>query len=135
MRHPCTGHSLETIIAGIIRGDLIATIGPLAHKSKRTLERKLERKLGRKLERKHMSLPQTDYFDANLPGASQTVRIASLCDAKVFVCRWVIRERDPALKALLRDMEKAKNFTMTESVIQQLTRTLASRGLLVTTSR
>src|SRR5215470_5517111 len=70
-----------------------------------------------------MSLPQTDYFDANLPGASQTVRIASLYDAKVFVCRWVIRERDPALKALLRDMEKAKNFTMTESVIQQLTRT------------
>ena len=79
-----------------------------------------------------MSLPQTDYFDANLPGASQTVRIASLYDAKVFVCRWVIRDRDPALKALLRDMEKAKNFAMTESVIQQLTRALASRGLLVT---
>ena len=57
-----------------------------------------------------MSLPQTDYFDANLPGASQTVRIASLYDAKVFVSRWVIRDRDPALKALLRDMEKAKNF-------------------------
>ena len=125
---------MHAIIAGIIRDDLIATIGPLAHKSKRTLERKLERKLGRKLERKHMSLPQTDYFDANLPGASQTVRIASLYDAKVFVCRWVIRER-PCVKALLRDMEKAKNFTMTESVIQQLTRTLASRGLLVTTSR
>jgi hypothetical protein len=82
-----------------------------------------------------MSLPQTDYFDANLPGASQTVRIASLYDTKVFVCRWVIRDRDPALKALLRDMEKAKNFTMTESVIQQLTRALASRGLLVTPSR
>ena len=115
--------TLHAIIAGIIRDDLIATIGPLAHKSKRTLESK------------HMSLPQTDYFDANLPGASQTVRIASLYDAKVFVCRWVIRDRDPALKALLRDMEKAKNFTMTESVIQQLTRALASRGLLVTTSR
>jgi len=114
---------LETIIAGIIRDDLIATIGPLAHKSKRTPQSK------------HMSLPQTDYFDANLPGASQTVRIASLYDARVFVCRWVIRDRDPALKALLRDMEKAKNFTMTESVIQQLTRALASRGLLVTTSR
>ena len=49
--------------------------------------------LKRTLESKHMSLPQTDYFDANLPGASQTVRIASLYDAKVFVCRWVIRER------------------------------------------
>ena len=36
----------------------------------------------------HMHLPQVNYFDANLPGASQTVRIASLDDAKVFVCRW-----------------------------------------------
>ena len=76
-----------------------------------------------------MSLPQTDYFDANLPGASQTVRIASLYDAKVFVCRWVIRDRDPALKALLRDMEKAKNFAMTESVIQR-TRALAQHRAL-----
>jgi hypothetical protein len=82
-----------------------------------------------------MSLPQTDYFDANLPGASLTVRIASLYDAKVFMCRWVIRDRDPALKALLRDMEKAKYFTMTECAIQQLTQALASRGLLVTTSQ
>jgi hypothetical protein len=54
-----------------------------------------------------MSLPQTAYFDANLPGASQTVRIASLFEAKVFMSRWVIRDRDPALKALLRDVEKA----------------------------
>ena len=98
-------------------------IGLAAHKSIRTLGSE------------HMSLPQTAYFDANLPGASQTVRIASLYDAKIFVCRWVIRDRDPALKVLLRNMEKAKNFTMTESVIQQLTRALASRGLLVTTSQ
>jgi hypothetical protein len=84
---------------------------------------------------KHMSLPETDYFDANLPGASQTVRIASLYDAKIFVCRWVIRDRDPALKALLRNLEKAKSFATTESAIQQLTQALASRGLLVTTSR
>jgi hypothetical protein len=81
-----------------------------------------------------MSLSQTAYFDANLPGASQTVRIASLFDAKVFVCRWVIRDRDPALKALLKDVEKAKNFTTTESAIRQLTQALVSRGLLVTTS-
>jgi hypothetical protein len=80
-----------------------------------------------------MSPPQTAYFDANLPGASQTVRIASLFDAKVFVCRWVIRDRDPALKALLREVEKAKNFATTENAIRQLTRALASRGLLVTT--
>ena len=84
---------------------------------------------------KHMSLPETAYLDANLPGATQTVRIASLYDAKIFVCRWVIRDRDPALKVLLRNVEKAKNFAMTESAIQQLTQALASRGLLVTTSR
>jgi hypothetical protein len=82
-----------------------------------------------------MSLPVTAYFDANLPGASQTVRIASLYDAKIFVCRWVIRDRDPTLKALLRNLEKTENFVMTEGAIQQLTQELASRGLLVTTSR
>ena len=78
-----------------------------------------------------MSLPETAYFDANLPGASQTVRIASLYDAKVFLCRWVIRDKDPALKALLRQMEKAKSFAMTESAVQQLTQEFAARGLLV----
>jgi hypothetical protein len=78
-------------------------------------------------------MSQTAYFDANLPGASQTVRIASLYDAKIFVCRWVIR--DPALKALLRNVEKAKSFATTESAIQQLTQALAARGLLVTTGR
>ena len=82
-----------------------------------------------------MTLPQTAYFDANLPGARHTVRIASLFDARVFVCRWVIRDRDPALKALLRSVEKAKIFATTENAIQQLTQALASRGLLVTTSR
>jgi hypothetical protein len=109
--------------SGIIHDDLIALIGPKAHESK-TMP-----------QGNHMSPPQTDYLDANLPGASLSVRIASLHDARVFVSRWVIRDRDPALKALLRDMEKAKNFTMMESVIQQLTRALASRGLLVTPSR
>ena len=84
---------------------------------------------------KHMSLPETVYFDANLPGATQTVRIACLYDAKIFVCRWVIRDRDPSLKELLRNVEKAKNFAITESAIQQLTQALAARGLLVTTSR
>jgi len=82
-----------------------------------------------------MSLPESAYFDANLPGASQTVRITSLYDAKIFVCRWVIREKDPALKALLRNLQKAKDFATTESAIRQLTQALASRGLLVKTSR
>lgn len=75
-----------------------------------------------------------DYFDANLPGASQTVRIASFYDAKVFVRRWVIRDKDPALKALLRHMEKVNSSATVDSEIQQLQEALASRGLLVMTS-
>jgi hypothetical protein len=78
-----------------------------------------------------MFVPQSDYFDANLPGASQTVRIASLYDAKVFVCRWAIRDKDPALKALLRHLEKANSFATADSAILQLKMTLSSRGMLV----
>ena len=37
------------------------------------------------VEGERMFLPRADYFDANLPGASQTVRIASFYDAEVFV--------------------------------------------------
>jgi hypothetical protein len=80
-----------------------------------------------------MFLPQADYFDANLPGASQTIRIASLYDAKVFVCRWVIRDKDPALKALLRHMEKANSSATTDGAIRQLQQAFTSRGLLVMT--
>jgi hypothetical protein len=81
-----------------------------------------------------MFIPQGDYFDANLPSASQTVRIASFDDAKVFVRRWVIRDKDPALKTLLRHMEKVNSYATTDIAIQQLRQALASRGLLVTTS-
>jgi hypothetical protein len=88
------------------------------------------------------TLPQTNYFDANLSSASranmysagQTVRIASFNDAKVFVRRWVIRDKDPTLKALLRHMEKVNSSETTDSGIQQFKQALASRGLLVTTS-
>ncbi len=78
-----------------------------------------------------MSLLQTDYFDANLPGASRTVRIASLYDAKVFACRWVIRDKDPALKALLRHLEKANSFATMDGAIRELKQALAARGMLV----
>jgi len=79
-----------------------------------------------------MRLPQTNYFDANLPGASQTVRIASLQDAKVFVCRWTIRDKDPSLKTLLRQMEQTRSSATADSAIGQLKQMLAARGLLVT---
>jgi len=86
------------------------------------------------VEGERMFLQQADYFDANLPSASQTVRIACFDDAKVFVRRWVIRDKDPVLRALLRQMEKANSFATTDIAIQQLQQTLASRGLLVTAS-
>ncbi len=69
-----------------------------------------------------MFIPQGDYFDANLPSASQTVRIANFDDAKVFVRRWVIRDKDPALKTLLRHMEKVNSYATTDSAIQRVGR-------------
>jgi len=111
---------LSPRLAGATKAVLIR--GPNAHKSKRNVR-------GRS-----MSLPQTNYFDANLPGASKSVRIASFYDAKVFVCRWVIRDKDPALKALLRHMEQARSSATADSAIRQLQQALASRGLLVMTS-
>ncbi len=81
-----------------------------------------------------MSLPPPDYFDAGFPGATLTVRITSLHEAKVFARRWVIRDKDPALKALLRHMEKANSSATADSAILQLKQALASRGLLVMAS-
>ena len=80
-----------------------------------------------------MSLPQTNSFDAHLPGASQTTRIASFHEAKVFVCRWTIRDKDPSLKALLRHMEQTRSSAAADSAIWELKQMLASRGMLVTT--
>ena len=57
-----------------------------------------------------MTVSPLDYFDAGFPGATQTVRIASLDDAKVFARRWVIRDKDPALKALLQAHRTRQQF-------------------------
>lgn len=79
-----------------------------------------------------MSPQAHDYFEANFPGAIQTVRISSLYEAKVFARRWVIRDKDPALKALLRSMEKANSSATGDSAVAQLKLALARRGMLVT---
>ena len=75
-----------------------------------------------------------DYFDAGLPGATQVVRITSLHEAKVFARRWVIRDKEPALKALLRHLEKANSSATADVAIEQLKHALARRGMLVTVS-
>jgi len=77
-----------------------------------------------------MPPPQASCFDANLPGAGKAVRIESFYEAKVFVRRWVIRDKDPALKALLRHMEKVDNSLTADDAIQELQQALSSRGLL-----
>ena len=79
-----------------------------------------------------MSAPPPGYFDAGFPGATQVVRITSLHEAKVFARRWVIRDKDPALKALLRRMEKANSSATADIAIRQLQQALACRGMLVT---
>jgi hypothetical protein len=81
-----------------------------------------------------MSAPPIGYFDAGFPGAALVVRITNLHEAKVFARRWVIRDKDPALKALVRSMEKANSFATGDIAIQQLKQALASRGMLVVAS-
>jgi hypothetical protein len=74
----------------------------------------------------------SDYFEASFPGATRSVRIVSFHDAQVFARRWVIRDKDPALKALLRHMEKANSSATADIAIKQLKQALACRGMLVT---
>jgi hypothetical protein len=81
-----------------------------------------------------MSMTPVGYFDASFPGATQVVRIASLHEAKVFARRWVIRDKEPALKALLREIERANSSATADIAIRQLKRAVESRGLLVTAS-
>ena len=77
-----------------------------------------------------MSLSLAQQFEGKLPGVSNAVRIATRHDAEVFACRWTIRDKDPALKLLLRDIQRANNATMVTSAILRLKQTLASKGLL-----
>jgi hypothetical protein len=69
-------------------------------------------------------------FDASLPNVASPVRINSFFDAQVFVRRWAIRDKDPAVRVLLRRMEKANSSETATSAIEELKRELARRGLL-----
>jgi hypothetical protein len=81
-----------------------------------------------------MSFPSADYFDAGFPGASLPVRVASLHDARIFTRRWVIRDKEPALKVLLRHLETANSSATADIAVRQLKQALASRGMLITAS-
>jgi hypothetical protein len=69
-------------------------------------------------------------FDAWLPGLTTSIRIDSLEDAKIFARRWVIRNKDPALKALVRRLDKARGSEAAASALGALHQALASRNLL-----
>jgi hypothetical protein len=70
------------------------------------------------------------HFDACLPQVAKSVRITCLHDAQVFARRWVIRDKDPALKALVRCLEKARSAETSANALQELKSALESRGLL-----
>lgn len=69
-------------------------------------------------------------FDACLPQLAQSVHIASLYDAQIFARRWVIRDKDPALKALVRRLDNVRSAETAASALGELKSALASRGLL-----
>lgn len=81
-----------------------------------------------------MSVLPADYFDAGFPGATQVIRIRTLHEARIFARRWVIRDKNPALKVLLRDLEKANSAASADSAVGHLKQELADRGLLIDAS-
>ena len=74
--------------------------------------------------------PPAGIFDANLPNLVRPIRISSFFDAQVFVRRWAIRDKDPAVRVLLRRMERANSSEAAAGAIKELKRELAVRGLL-----
>src|SRR5215208_1957331 len=69
-------------------------------------------------------------FDACLPRLSKPVRISSFHDAQVFVRRWAIRDKDRAIRALRRRMDRSNSSESADSAIRDMKRELADRGLL-----
>jgi hypothetical protein len=77
-----------------------------------------------------MTIPFTQHFDARLPAVARPVRITSFYDAQVFTRRWVIRDKDPTLKVLLRKLEKANSAVLIEEAMGTFKQELSVRALL-----
>jgi hypothetical protein len=77
-----------------------------------------------------MYLQPTWPFDAYLPGVSTAIRITSFHDAQIFARRWSIRDKDLALKGLVRRLDRANSSSSAENALRELKQALASRGLL-----
>ena len=69
-------------------------------------------------------------LEAWLPGMATSTHIASLDDARIFTRRWVIRDKDPTLKALVRRLERVGGSEAAASALGALRQALASRNLL-----
>ena len=76
-----------------------------------------------------MTMPFTQHFDAWLPSIDKPVRITSIYDAQVFTRRWVIRDKDPLLKVLLRKLEKANSAALIDEAMGSFKQTQAERAL------
>jgi hypothetical protein len=70
------------------------------------------------------------HFDARLPAVEAAVRITSIYDAQVFTRRWVIRDKDRDLKALLRKLERANSAALIDQAMADFKRALSVRDLL-----
>lgn len=76
-----------------------------------------------------MTLPFAEHFDACLPSVAGAIRITSLTDAQVFTRRWVIRDKDRELKALLRRLERVNSSDKGYEAIRDFKQALMARGL------
>jgi len=74
-----------------------------------------------------MALPFDRHFEAHLPLVATAVRITSLYDAQVFMRRWVIRDKDRNLKAVLRTPERANSAAQINVAMEDFKRPLAVR--------
>jgi len=77
-----------------------------------------------------MTIPYTQHFDARLPAVAAPVRITSIYDAQIFTRRWVIRDKDPKLKVLLRKLEKANSAALVDEAMEAFKQELTLRALL-----
>ena len=77
-----------------------------------------------------MTFPFVQHFDARLPAFEAAVRITSIYDAQVFTRRWVIRDKDRNLKALLRKLERANSAQLSDDAMTAFKQALSMRDLL-----
>jgi hypothetical protein len=77
-----------------------------------------------------MANPYTQHFDACLPAVATPVRITSITDARIFTRRWVIRDKDPGLKVLLRQLERANSTVSIDEGMGCFKQALMVRALL-----